>query len=127
MRHHQNDLGFLKLRFGTRRSVVQIHSPDQFFQLLTPPRCPPDWVHLRPTSPSRVPLPLQFAHEVQDASVYNAMLSANWNGQSTLSPNLQVHHFPERRTPCRDERHGVPLASTEIIQYGQQFPPNTVL
>jgi len=27
IRHHQNDLGFLKLRFGTRRSVVQIHSP----------------------------------------------------------------------------------------------------
>ena len=27
MRHHQNDLVFLKLRFGTRRSVVQIHSP----------------------------------------------------------------------------------------------------
>ena len=37
------------------------------------------------------------------------MLFANWNGQSTLSPSLQVHHFPEGRTPCRDERHGVHL------------------
>src|ERR1700751_451607 len=27
MRHHQNDLEFLKLWFGTRRTVVQIHSP----------------------------------------------------------------------------------------------------
>src|ERR1700722_7018067 len=27
MRHHQNDLGFLISRFGTRRSMVQIHSP----------------------------------------------------------------------------------------------------
>ena len=27
MRHHRNDLGFLTSRFGTRRSMVQIHSP----------------------------------------------------------------------------------------------------
>jgi hypothetical protein len=67
--------------------------PDQFFQSLTPPRFPPDWVHLGPTSASRVPLPLQFAHEIQDASVYSAMLSANWNDQSILSPNPQGRRF----------------------------------
>jgi hypothetical protein len=27
MRHHRNDLGFLNSWFGTRRTVVQIHSP----------------------------------------------------------------------------------------------------
>jgi uncharacterized membrane protein len=30
MRHHRNDLGFLISWFGTRRSVVQIHSPRPF-------------------------------------------------------------------------------------------------
>jgi hypothetical protein len=84
--------------------------PDHFFQSLTRPRFPLDWVHLGPTSASRVPLPLQFAHGIQDASVYSAMLFANWNDQSTLSPNPQVHHF-QGRTPCRDERHGAALAS----------------
>ena len=33
MRHHRNDLGFLNSWFGTRRTVVQIHSPRPLFRI----------------------------------------------------------------------------------------------
>jgi hypothetical protein len=90
-----NGFGLVQAGSGPGGRWFKSTRPDQLFhQSLTRPRFPPDWVHLGPTSASRVQLPLQFAHEIQDASVYSATLFANWNDQ--------------------DERHGDLLFSNQV-------------